>query len=376
MSDSKLDLWDWLGLALVLGCAIYVIALIVLLHNWRDAFDLVQAWVDAFPLSPNHILPFAYSPPGQAPAGYLITRQANVLVVALVAYYLIFHIRADLIGRDPISGPDRLFGAVSIPLLPLLMMVANQLPESGAFEFLAGPVHGFISRNSLGGVAYLVGCVILANGVCYLPAFAVSRLIGRIRRLIRTRSRHDSREPGLGAVARGQKIHDIIHDPNASKLIRDAADAAVVEVSASEFLRGLLVTTGLPGGVMSNLFERYADESALRSMTTGTWDVDGPYGHCVVAFLAAIAEQNIELTHVNEERAGRKVSFAATIPSSPSSWKGRLVVELEGSALRFRGDAKVSFPGQIFAWGRGRRILSKLRRDMSRYLAELAKRRV
>ena len=47
-----------------------------------------------------------------------------------------------------------------------------------------------------------------------------------------------------------------------------------------------------------------------------------------------------------------------------------------GSALSFRVDATAIFSGQIFAWGRGKRILSKLERDMEEYLSELAERRV
>jgi hypothetical protein len=170
-------------------------------------------------------------------------------------------------------------------------------------------------------------------------------------------------------------MSDIERDPNVARLIRDAGDAATLEVSATEFLRGLPVATGLPIMLVSGLFEPLSGQSRLQATTTGGWQVDAPYGHGVVAFLGAIAEQNIALAQVNEASPGRKVSFVASIPSSPSSWKGMLLLELAGSAWSYRVDARVVFPGQVFAWGRGRRILSRLERDMGEYLAELAERR-
>ena len=380
MTYSKLDVWDWLALALLLVCAVYVGVLIILLHHWRDTFDLVQGWVDGLPFSPNRLLPFAYAPRELAPPGYLVTRQVNLLLAPLVGYYLVFRIRADTIGREPISGLDLLFGVASILLLPLLIVVANHLPETSATALLGDRVvrafYAFTSSNSVGGAAYLLGCVILINGITYLPAYVISRLFGRIKRRFRARRRRAEDRPGLGTIARAQWVSDIERDPNALTLIRDAADAAIVEETATELLRGLVVTTGLPASLMSGLFEQFSEQSRLRSTTTGSWPVDAPYGHGVVAFLGAIAEQNIAPAQVNEVSPGRKVSFVASIPSSPSSWEGVLMFDLEGSGWRYRVDAKVIFPGQLFAWGRGKRILSKLERDMGEYLTELAQRRV
>ena len=92
------------------------------------------------------------------------------------------------------------------------------------------------------------------------------------------------------------------------------------------------------------------------------------YGYVLLGLLCSIAAQGISMNHLEERGKAEDCLIVATVPSSALSWNGELSAHISGRQADYRIEASVTFKGQKFAWGRGKRILKRLFRDVERYV--------
>jgi hypothetical protein len=92
-----------------------------------------------------------------------------------------------------------------------------------------------------------------------------------------------------------------------------------------------------------------------------------PPGRVLVGVLCCLASQGIELTRVDQAADGCVI--IAKIPSNIWSFAGELVVSVrrEGNATLLEAAAQI--PGQLYDWGKSRRILDNLLRETQAFAA-------
>lgn len=157
-------------------------------------------------------------------------------------------------------------------------------------------------------------------------------------------------------------VHDLLRHPRCRELIAHAMSKAKTPESAEEFLEFTRFQTRLGGAVG----RKVAEDLGLQSQTTDAMALSRPYGYVLLGLLCGLARQGISLTHLEEHVKGEDCLLAAAVPSSPLSWNGELSAHVSGKGSAYSIDATVTFKGQKFAWGRGKRILKKLFQDIER----------
>jgi hypothetical protein len=157
-------------------------------------------------------------------------------------------------------------------------------------------------------------------------------------------------------------IHDLLDDARCVDRLARALQNATRYESAEEFLRHRPLKVRLGAAAAKKIGE----EMGLQSRTTDASTLLARYGHALLALLCGLAEQGISLTEMGEQRKGEDCLLVATVPSSALSGSGELSAHLTGRQEDYRIEATVTFKGQKFAWGRGKRILKRLFRDVER----------
>lgn len=162
-------------------------------------------------------------------------------------------------------------------------------------------------------------------------------------------------------------VRQLLEHPRCVARIRRALDNATRPTSADEFLMLAPWEARLAGTVAPALGKKLG----LQSRTEHTAAVSNRYGRVLLGVLCAIAEQGISLTHLEERAEAEDCLFGGTVPSSAASYEGELFVHVTGRSGDYSVEASVTFMGQKFAWGRGKRILKRLFQDIDRQLGEL-----
>lgn len=101
--------------------------------------------------------------------------------------------------------------------------------------------------------------------------------------------------------------------------------------------------------------------AGLRSETEDERRVEGRLAPVAFALLYNMAEQGLRPIGIEEDASAARYRIDAAIPSSAlNTNEGRLRVEVADEGAVQRIALRVAFPGQLFAWGRGGRIIRRL----------------
>lgn len=164
-----------------------------------------------------------------------------------------------------------------------------------------------------------------------------------------------------------ESVGDLLDHPRCVELVGSALAGAPRSRSAEEFVSDLPLRLRLTAGVG----QRLGEEMGLQSRTEDTATFSGSYGHLLLGLLCGMAEQRIPLAGAEEPHRGEDCVLVGTVPSSPLSGAGELAAHVVGEPPEYRIEAFVTFKGQKFAWGRGKRILRRLFQDVERHVREL-----
>jgi len=163
----------------------------------------------------------------------------------------------------------------------------------------------------------------------------------------------------------------VLGHPEVKALIADAAKVSKAGMSGEEFLKlaqPILDASGSGGVPMKLIAEIATPLYAKMGVKTGKDAMNGyatSYGRVLAAILCALSSRNQTLVAVHEGTDGCVVQ--AEIPSSLTTWKGKLSMTLQRRPEGTLVSSAVVFEGQSSDWGRSRRVLDDLHQDILNY---------
>jgi hypothetical protein len=163
----------------------------------------------------------------------------------------------------------------------------------------------------------------------------------------------------------------VLGHPEVKALIADAAKASKAGMSADEFMKlaqPILDASGSGGLPIKLIAEVAAPLYAKMGVKTGKDAKNGyatSYGRVLAAILCSLSSRNQTLVAVHEGTDG--CALQAEIPSSMTTWKGKLSMTLERKAEGTLVSSAVVFEGQSSDWGRSKRVLDDLHQDILNY---------
>ena len=163
----------------------------------------------------------------------------------------------------------------------------------------------------------------------------------------------------------------VLAHPEVKALIADAAKASKAGMSADEFMKlaqPVLDAAGSGGVPMKLIAEIATPIYAKMGVKTGKDAKNGyatPYGRVLAAILCSLASRNQRLIAIEEGTDGCVVQ--AEIPSSMTTWKGKMSLTVERKPEGTLVSSAVVFEGQSSDWGRSKRVLDDLHQDILNY---------
>lgn len=163
----------------------------------------------------------------------------------------------------------------------------------------------------------------------------------------------------------------VLAHPEVKALIADASKASKAGMSADEFMKlaqPVLDAAGSGGVPMKLIAEIAAPMYAKMGVKTGKDAKNGyatPYGRVLAAILCSLASRNQTLIAIEEGTDGCVVQ--AEIPSSMTTWKGKMSLTVERKPEGTLVSSAVVFEGQSSDWGRAKRVLDDLHQDILNY---------
>jgi hypothetical protein len=180
----------------------------------------------------------------------------------------------------------------------------------------------------------------------------------------------------MGRVSTYTNYRQVVDDPHCQEVLTWAAADADAQMSGEEFLKtagqivaipitALSTIAGVPipfsGKTFSVISTTAGRASAALGVKTGktqTHVVAQPYGYVLLAVLTFLAANAMPLTDVAETNG--QCVIKAVLPSNPLTWKGHVFVTLRAEGQRVYVEAATKVPGQVYDWGRSRRMLGNL----------------
>jgi hypothetical protein len=173
------------------------------------------------------------------------------------------------------------------------------------------------------------------------------------------------------------RFQAVLHDAHRALLIANAMQEGTENshLDAEEFMKRVDRVVPLPLGADLTLAvgRRASAFWAARGLKSGKRQEQnhaGPIDDVVVGLLVFLAKRKWSIDELLDE-AGCSVLRIA-IPSSPLTWQGQLHVLLVEQEAGVRVDAQAVFPGQIFDWGRSKRLLGELHECIAQTCRQLA----
>ncbi len=163
----------------------------------------------------------------------------------------------------------------------------------------------------------------------------------------------------------------VLGHPEVKSLIADAARNSKAGMTAETFLdlaSPLLSAAGASPQATKLIAEMAPGFYAKFGIKTGKQVVNGyktPFGRVLAAILCSLASRGQRLVAIEEASDGCAVQ--ADIPSSLTTWKGKLTATLERRPEGTLVSSAAVFEGQASDWGRSKRILDDLHQDILNY---------
>jgi len=157
----------------------------------------------------------------------------------------------------------------------------------------------------------------------------------------------------------------LLQYPEVRARLATAGSQAKSRISGEQVLEvfDALVPTGVSlsklVGVLAPLYSRMGINTGKSAMQR----LDLPPGQVLAGLLCTLAQDGIELADV--EQAVDGCVLQATIPSDLWSLAGQLIVSVKADRHGTEVEAATKIPGQLYDWGKSKRLLDRLFREIS-----------
>ena len=166
-------------------------------------------------------------------------------------------------------------------------------------------------------------------------------------------------------VSKLTSLQDVLKHPSCAEMITEAVKKHRGGMSAEEFLDNFTVGF-LPAAAVG---KQIAQKSSLKSVTAGKTRCTTNYGYVCLGLLCCLVEQGLLPNKISEAVKARECLIVADVPSSPLTWNGEFSARIIGQPMNYNVEATVTFRGQMFSWGRGKRIIAKVFADLASYVS-------
>lgn len=146
----------------------------------------------------------------------------------------------------------------------------------------------------------------------------------------------------------------LLADPEVKQILADFAAMYEPGMSAQEFLQNW----ARPQARATARFMQPRTESAgLASRTSREHDSGWAPPIATVGAIAGMLTRGVEIQSVEGAAGDPQVVVSGQVPSSPAHFGGTVTCTVTPSANGSTLSFEVVFPGQLFAWGAGRRLV-------------------
>jgi hypothetical protein len=157
----------------------------------------------------------------------------------------------------------------------------------------------------------------------------------------------------------------LIGRPIVRDLLAQASARAKASMSGEEFLdkflfKGVPVAEPIVGMIVP-LYEQLGAKTGKKRAE----HIELPVGRAVVAALCALASRGQHLKDVRQADNGCLIT--AEIPSDIWSWAGELRIAISADGDGTRIEAETYVPGQMFDWGKSKRVINQLYDGVHRF---------
>lgn len=141
------------------------------------------------------------------------------------------------------------------------------------------------------------------------------------------------------------------------------------EITGEEVLAifDVIVPSGLPLEKLGKLLIPIYDKLGIRTGKHARVVSAAAPGRVLVAVLCALSSSGQTITHL--EQATNGCILTASIPSNMFALVGEMVISVQREQQQTVIEAAVNIPGQLYDWGKSKRILNHLFQQTSSYAA-------
>ena len=171
-----------------------------------------------------------------------------------------------------------------------------------------------------------------------------------------------------GTPVAKQKVKDynsystLILDDRCKQIIASEATNAKSGISGEEFLKLSEQIIPVPMQLIGDWSSKLYANMGLRTGKTGQESFPYPFSYVLLAVLCSLARHNMKPASVSE--ATGVCTLEASLPSSMWSWEGKYYIIIESQENSTIVHAKTEIPGQKFDWGKSKRTLDTLFKEV------------
>ena len=154
-------------------------------------------------------------------------------------------------------------------------------------------------------------------------------------------------------------IGRLIESEDVRTVLREFASVYKPGMTSEEFLECVQ-----PEVWIAASFSRSLQDSGICRTNRQTFaSTHNPTMTCM-AFVCALLANGIATDRFEQSSAGDALSLSGPMPSSPLYWNGRITIEITARPPGSEVSMIATFPGQLIAWGAGKRLFRKLRAQL------------
>jgi hypothetical protein len=174
----------------------------------------------------------------------------------------------------------------------------------------------------------------------------------------------DAPAPAPEDWSRELRYQTLIQIPNVREMVSRQAGMAEKHLSAEDFLAMFdkVVPLGVSLEKLGTLVQPIYVRMGIKTGKARTETLPQPPGTVIVAALCSLARHGQALQQVQQFEDG--CLLEAALPSDMWSWKGTLYVSVHGTDAETRVEATTDIKGQMFDWGKSKRVLETLFADL------------
>jgi hypothetical protein len=162
-------------------------------------------------------------------------------------------------------------------------------------------------------------------------------------------------------------LEGLLSNPEVREMIADSAAQSTKQMSGEEFL-GVADSLIKPLGKdlslkkLAEIVVPIFQDMGIKNEHSMLWIVRYPILEVTVKAICTMARNNCRLTRA--KKAANGIVLLGTIPSDFWSWSGDLVITLEDLHPSTRVQINTKIKGQLYDWGKSKRIIHTLLRDI------------